>query len=669
MYKLSILIAVYNDEQYLEECMDSLLSSTRQSVMYNAIHNNEVEILITNDHDNKDKEFIDIINKIKNKYTLPEDSIKYYINKENQGLLLNQCDMILKANGEYITFIDPDDHYNDNVYGEVFSVLNYTDINKKPELVICNAERNDFPYIIPCSKITQTQISKYFVLWTNFYLSSILKGTIKNLFGLGFDLHDFAISNDVLINYLFYSRINFDLKYKIINLTDINLVTHIKPHAYISRCYFIQNFYYLEQAIKTLITLHQISHLAISKHMLTEHLYKCLCFNLKLHMYIVLLNASINTEKENINDLLMRIKTINFNPIIFSICVTFYNQSKYVKSCIDSIINQNLNFDVIQLVIVNDCSTDNTDEEINKYINEHKDLNIKYIKHEHNMGVFEARRTCINNADGEYTIFVDGDDEFVENEFGNWIHEIFIEKYGFEFDLIFNCRYYDFRNVINENEKMKVIDENKKLQLQKYDYEFIYLNDRPANFDYFIKKTFYDNKSATVPLIVGICGNIIKTELFKSCMAKLSKAQINYNLSEDFVANLIMLDRKPSILRSVYKNVSFYKYYDVGGVNKNSLSGKFIQYGKQGLDVKYILPCFENFSKGYELIKTHVTNKLISTLFENLVLEAFLDIFKSYKSVSVDQKRVFIKSFFESKKINSEMKSMIRNRMSSEQKT
>lgn len=91
----------------------------------------------------------------------------------------------------------------------------------------------------------------------------------------------------------------------------------------------------------------------------------------------------------------------------FSILVPVYNVSDYLEECLDSIINQT--FKDIEIIIVNDASPDPKDDKICKKY-EKKDKRIKYLKHTKNLGLGGARNTGIENATGEYLIFVDSDD-------------------------------------------------------------------------------------------------------------------------------------------------------------------------------------------------------------------------------------------------------------------
>lgn len=88
-----------------------------------------------------------------------------------------------------------------------------------------------------------------------------------------------------------------------------------------------------------------------------------------------------------------------------SIIVPVYNVEEYLERCLDSLVNQTLKD--IEIIIVNDGSTDGSKEKIQKYINTYK--NIVYLEKE-NGGLSSARNYGIPYAKGEYIGFVDSDD-------------------------------------------------------------------------------------------------------------------------------------------------------------------------------------------------------------------------------------------------------------------
>ena len=85
-----------------------------------------------------------------------------------------------------------------------------------------------------------------------------------------------------------------------------------------------------------------------------------------------------------------------------SIIVPVYNVEKYLSKCLESLINQTLKD--IEIICVNDGSTDNSLSILKEYAN--KDSRIKIIDKQ-NEGVSVARNTGIEVATGEYLMFVD----------------------------------------------------------------------------------------------------------------------------------------------------------------------------------------------------------------------------------------------------------------------
>jgi len=96
------------------------------------------------------------------------------------------------------------------------------------------------------------------------------------------------------------------------------------------------------------------------------------------------------------------------NPKV-SIIVPAYNASNYIEKCIDSLLNQTLKD--IEIIIVNDGSTDDTAEKLSKYEDEIKVITQK------NVGVASARNKGLSVANGEYIAYVDSDDWIESNMF------------------------------------------------------------------------------------------------------------------------------------------------------------------------------------------------------------------------------------------------------------
>ena len=92
--------------------------------------------------------------------------------------------------------------------------------------------------------------------------------------------------------------------------------------------------------------------------------------------------------------------------IKISIIIPVYNTEKYLKKCLDSIINQTLKS--LEIICIDDCSTDNCLHILKEY--QLKDNRIKIIEQKENKGQGVARNLGLNIAEGEYIMFLDPDD-------------------------------------------------------------------------------------------------------------------------------------------------------------------------------------------------------------------------------------------------------------------
>ena len=101
-----------------------------------------------------------------------------------------------------------------------------------------------------------------------------------------------------------------------------------------------------------------------------------------------------------------------------SIIIPAYNEGRTIHFILDKVKAVQLIGGVEkEVIIVNDCSKDNTEEAILNYQKENPDLNIQYRKHEINKGKGAALHTGIQEATGEYLVIQDADLEYDPNEF------------------------------------------------------------------------------------------------------------------------------------------------------------------------------------------------------------------------------------------------------------
>ena len=106
-----------------------------------------------------------------------------------------------------------------------------------------------------------------------------------------------------------------------------------------------------------------------------------------------------------------------------SIIVNMYNTAAYMPKCINSLLYQDIPAEDYEIILVDDCSQDNSlalAEELRIKSEEMRTKNqeypiIKVVRHEHNKGLAAARNTGIDAAEGQYLCFVDPDDYIKKN--------------------------------------------------------------------------------------------------------------------------------------------------------------------------------------------------------------------------------------------------------------
>lgn len=91
-----------------------------------------------------------------------------------------------------------------------------------------------------------------------------------------------------------------------------------------------------------------------------------------------------------------------------SIIVPVYNVSQYIVTCLDSILEQT--YDNIELIIVDDCGSDNSMMLVREFQSKHPSLDLHIISHERNRGLSAARNSGLLESNGEYVYFLDSDD-------------------------------------------------------------------------------------------------------------------------------------------------------------------------------------------------------------------------------------------------------------------
>lgn len=158
------------------------------------------------------------------------------------------------------------------------------------------------------------------------------------------------------------------------------------------------------------------------------------------------------------NDLLNGIYNYKQKNLV-SIITPSYNTSKYITKTIESVLSQT--YTNWEMIIVDDCSTDDTDEIVKPYL---KDRRIKYIKNKKNSGAAISRNIALKEANGEWIAFLDSDDLWSNDKLEKQIK--FMKKNNYYFS------YTNYEEIDESGNRLnKLITGPKKINKRKmYNY-------------------------------------------------------------------------------------------------------------------------------------------------------------------------------------------------------
>lgn len=376
MYKVSIIIPVYNVEDYIEECLDSICNQTLE----------DIEIICVDDGST------DNSSSILNNYAKTDSRIKIFT-KENGGQASARNLGIEKASGEYIAFVDSDDF----IEPEMFEKLYIKAEEDNLDLVMCKIATYDnqtgiikdnvWYYMLGVFRDFEKDIfthndTKDFTCniavtpYNKIYKSNLLKNN-NILFPEGlifedekffFDVYLRAKRVSVVDEFLYYYRVN--RKGSTVNMEKNKDYSDIISISKQIRETFKKTGNY--ESYKYLLN-NRLIHLQLARFTETSPEFKEKFFNLlKSDLSNVLSDSEIKNNLES--DVELRVNKIlnsdNLNDFerldekkVFSVVIACYNTGKYLDECIKSIIGQSFSFGSnIQLILVDDGSTDNTRE-------------------------------------------------------------------------------------------------------------------------------------------------------------------------------------------------------------------------------------------------------------------------------------------------------------------
>lgn len=496
---LSVIIPVYNVENYLNECLDSVINQTLE----------DIEIICIDDGSTDNSPHI------LKEYSKKDKRIKI-ITKENGGQATARNLGIKEAQGEYIAFVDSDDFIEPTMFEKLYTkakdnnldiaMCKITTYDNQTEEIKDNVWYymlgvfRDFDKDIFNHKDTREFTCHIAVTpYNKIYKTTLLKEN-NILFPEGLIFEDEKFFYDTYLRakrvsivdeFLYYYRIN--RKGSTVDTIKDNDFSDIVPISKLIRETFKETDNYEDYKI---LLSNRFIHLQLARFTQTSQKYKENFFNLlKSDLKEVLADRTIYDNLES--DVKLRVdKIINSESLnefekldedkVFSVVMACYNAENHLDETINSLLGQSFSFGSnIQLILVDDGSTDKTAEICRKYQNQYPD-NIIYL-HQENQGQGAARNFGLKYVKGKYINFLDSDDKFSGNTFYS-VYEFF-EKHYDEIDFV-SVPIFFFDKAVGQHPLNYKFEEDKIIDLNK-NWDYPQLSSSSA----FFKKELFDNYS------------------------------------------------------------------------------------------------------------------------------------------------------------------------------
>ena len=404
--KVSIIIPVYNMEQYLRQCLDSIAVQTLADIEIICIDDcsTDSSLSILNEYAQKDSRFIVVEQEF----------------NQGQGAARNKG--IELAKGEYIGFVDPDDWLDANMYEKMYNQAKTLD----SEVVMCNLKmyresenkyfdaqfiRNaneDFSFDYPEYPVN-VNLDRHYIddmllvsphyCWNKIYNRDfIINNNIK--FSMHRSYQDVIF---VLLVLLLAKKVSYTdeiLYFYRVHLSSVTRQKSSRANMFIDICGYILNilkelniYEKLQLNFETFVVMYSKRSNKDAETFVRKNLYN------KLKKFI-----HTNSRK------FLKKMLFAFRKPKISIIIPVYNAGKYLEKCLESVKHQTLG--QIQIICVNDCSTDNSQAIIEKYL---YDKRFKLVNLKKNRGPGYARNKGLEKAKGDYIMFLDPDDWLNKN--------------------------------------------------------------------------------------------------------------------------------------------------------------------------------------------------------------------------------------------------------------
>ena len=433
--KISVIMPIYNDEEKLNDAINSVLNQTLT----------EIELICVDDGSTDNS--LSILNNLAEK----DDRIRVFSQK-NQGSGKARNKGISEAKGEYIAFLDSDDQMVDNdALNQLYTEAKKNNVDMASggiQFVDKGKISYEFSCFKPITELKLRPVGDYCLPW--YFYKNIFKRSLLIENDIRFP--DLLRGQDPIFLVEILSHLDNFLEvpilyYSYVTPDYIKVDNSLKYYDYFVHYYLVFKLLMEDKKFKNSILRYSEILIAMKDrpiHINTvEELFKLLDVMDKIKSLYVKYGDINLTNKitSSFDELISKIEiegfeiSINKNQFLsdfysegiivkdkkYNPKITFvlpvYNVEKYLPECLDSVINQTM--DDIEIICIDDGSTDNSLEILKKY--QKKDNRIKIFSFT-NKGLGPARNRGIDRAHGEYVAFVDTDD-WLELDFCEKIYE------------------------------------------------------------------------------------------------------------------------------------------------------------------------------------------------------------------------------------------------------
>lgn len=249
-----------------------------------------------------------------------------------------------------------------------------------------------------------------------------------------------------------------------------------------------------------------------------------------------------------------------------SVIIPVYNSEEFLPKCLDSLVKQS--YKNLELIIVNDGSPKNCKEIAEEY--KLKDNRIKYVEHEKNKGLFQARVTGFENSTGDYIAFLDADD-YVSNDF---YRELIEKAEETNSDIVFSKLVMDYA-------------ENDRRIYNLFEFPFEELNGKECY------QEFYNQEGLNFAWHITP-NKIYSREIWERAVVEYRKVKKHLIMTEDFAFSNVLFYYAKKVTK-VDRVAFFYTKHDGASTSINDIT--FKKASKNIEDLTTSFSFVENFLK------------------------------------------------------------------------